>query len=1126
MQNNNAYTSLITKLDQFIRKFYTNEVIRGVLFSAIYVLVLFQAINVMEYYLYLPTYLRKILFFGFIFSSIAFVVRFVAIPLLKYYRLGKTISHETASQIIGNHFQEVKDKLLNILQLKKLETLDEYSLVNASISQKIDELKPVSFTQAIDLKQNKKYVYYLLPPLVLFLGILVAAPNIIKQGTKRLYHNDTAFEPEAPFQFVLKNKNLKTLQYESIEISATTKGDVLPAEMFLEVAGNSYKMKQTEKNNFVYELSNVQKTSVFRFMANGFYSKEYKLEVVAKPVIKQFEIQADYPEYVGKPDETIENVGDLTVPAGTKLTWKVRTQSASAVRFVFDNTAVDALSKSDEHFVYSKTMLNAAPYTIKLLSAEIGDADSMTYSIAVVPDMYPQVNVTEKRDSLNDRYFYYLGDCSDDYGIKKLTFNYQISRADIDSPALAKSVTVNIASGTASAFQYFWNMAEIGMQPGDKMAYYFEVWDNDGVHGSKSTKSALMNFAMPTENQLQKEFDKENKEIKDDLKQSIKDAKDLKNKMQEMQNKLMEKKNLSWEDKKNIQDLLDKQKELEKQMQEMKEKFADNIQKQEDFKQQDESIREKQQQLQELFDKVMNDEMKKMYEKLEKMLDELQKKEAIQKMDDMKANNEKAEKELDRMLDLFKKLELQQKTQETIDKLEKMAEKQDQLAKQAEQKNADSKALEDKQKKLNEEMKQAQKDVQDIEKMTKETKQEDADTKETKEDMEKAEQDMNDAEQDLNQKQNQKASQNQKSASKNMKSAAKKLGKMKAAMEQQEQAEDMQAIRQLLKNILSLSFDQEKLMQQLKLVNVSNPKYVELMKEQQRIKDNSTMVEDSLYALAKRVFQIKSFVTKQMTDANRNLNTAIADMEERNTYKAAGHQQYVMTAYNNLALMLSETQQEMQQQSADSDPKDGPPKMCKSCKKPGNGKPNMSQMQKQLSDKISQLAEKMEKEGKEGKDGKGGKTGQAGQNGKENSREFAELAAQQAQLRKMLEKLNAEQNKDGKNSLGNLGKTIQQMEQTETELVNKRISNEMLRRQQEIMVRLLESEKAQKERGEKQERESNSGKELEKKVPPSLENYLKQQQSMVDLYKKVPPTLKPFYKQLSEKYFKTIAGQQ
>ncbi len=104
MQNNNAYTSLISKLDQFIRKFYTNEVIRGVLFSAIYVLVLFQAINLMEYYLYLPTYLRKILFFGFIFSSLAFVVRFVGIPLLKYYRLGKTISLKRHHKLLAITF--------------------------------------------------------------------------------------------------------------------------------------------------------------------------------------------------------------------------------------------------------------------------------------------------------------------------------------------------------------------------------------------------------------------------------------------------------------------------------------------------------------------------------------------------------------------------------------------------------------------------------------------------------------------------------------------------------------------------------------------------------------------------------------------------------------------------------------------------------------------------------------------------------------------------------------------------------------------------------------------------------------------------------------------------------------
>ena len=60
-----------------------------------------------------------------------------------------------------------------------------------------------------------------------------------------------------------------------------------------------------------------------------------------------------------------------------------------------------------------------------------------------------------------------------------------------------------------------------------------------------------------------------------------------------------------------------------------------------------------------------------------------------------------------------------------------------------------------------------------------------------------------------------------------------------------------------------------------------------------------------------------------------------------------------MTGYNNLALMLSEALQQMQQQQSQSqDPKDGKPKMCMKCKKPGMGMPNLSKMQKQLQDKM------------------------------------------------------------------------------------------------------------------------------------------------------------------------------
>lgn len=178
------------------------------------------------------------------------------------------------------------------------------------------------------------------------------------------------------------------------------------------------------------------------------------------------------------------------------------------------------------------------------------------------------------------------------------------------------------------------------------------------------------------------------------------------------------------------------------------------------------------------------------------------------------------------------------------------------------------------------------------------------------------------------------------------------------------------------------------------------------------------------------------------------------------------------------------------------------------------GLPKLSKMQKQLNDKITQMAEMLKR------DGQGNKQGQAGTM----SKEFAEMAQMQAQIRKELEKINQQENKDGKNGLGDLTGTAKQMEETEKSLVNKQLTTEMLKRQQEIMTRLLEADDAERERDQKKEFESHSAKEVERKIPPSIEAYLKAKQGELDLYKTVPPSLKPYYKNMAEKYFRTLTN--
>ena len=128
MSVQDSYSLLLSKLDQFIRKYYINQVIRGSLFAIGSVLVIFLAYNLLESEFYFNRSVRKILFYSFNAFAFTALAYWVALPLLHYFRLGKTISHEQAARIIGDHFTDVKDRLLNILQFRKIWRIGKNSI--------------------------------------------------------------------------------------------------------------------------------------------------------------------------------------------------------------------------------------------------------------------------------------------------------------------------------------------------------------------------------------------------------------------------------------------------------------------------------------------------------------------------------------------------------------------------------------------------------------------------------------------------------------------------------------------------------------------------------------------------------------------------------------------------------------------------------------------------------------------------------------------------------------------------------------------------------------------------------------------------------------------------------------
>ena len=96
------------------------------------------------------------------------------------------------------------------------------------------------------------------------------------------------------------------------------------------------------------------------------------------------------------------------------------------------------------------------------------------------------------------------------------------------------------------------------------------------------------------------------------------------------------------------------------------------------------------------------------------------------------------------------------------------------------------------------------------------------------------------------------------------------------------------------------------------------------------------------------------------------------------------------------------------------------------------------------------------------------------------------------------------------------------MNKIEIDLVNKKLNNETLKRQQDIVTRLLEAEKADRQREFDNKRKAETGTDKKRELPPSLQDYLKKREAEIEMYKSISPELRPYYKYLVDKYYKAL----
>jgi len=242
------------KLEAFIKKYYTNELIRGVLFFIGLGLLYFLLTLFVEYFLWLKPIGRTILFCMFIAVELFLLVRYILFPVFKLFNIQKGIDYKEASKIIGNHFTEVSDKLTNFLQLASTDNQSE--LLLASIDQKANSLQPIPFGNAINFNANKKYLPLALLPILFFAFFYISGnSSMISQSLNRVVHFKEQFMPPAPFEFVVLNNPLQTEQNKDFTLVVHTKGKVIPENVMIFIDDESYFMEAGKPGEFQYKFS-------------------------------------------------------------------------------------------------------------------------------------------------------------------------------------------------------------------------------------------------------------------------------------------------------------------------------------------------------------------------------------------------------------------------------------------------------------------------------------------------------------------------------------------------------------------------------------------------------------------------------------------------------------------------------------------------------------------------------------------------------------------------------------------------------------------------------------------------------------------------------------------------------
>jgi hypothetical protein len=1028
---------------------------------------------------YLPPDVKAGIWFIFFLNTI-FVFRIIVILWRVFSRHTEKDNAELLLRI-GRRFSSVEDTLLNHYQLAELkDPLSIYAVetfINKNPAERFDK---AYIPHPAGKKKNGVLV---------LMFILVLITFLFYPATKRLLHPAVAYEPDIHYSVSISPPDTTIYAYDSLEVQIHRSApEHIPLQFFrMDDRGMEPEiLNRVNDSLYVFRMERVTESAnylaVLRrphlFYPRKFFSPDtLRINVLERPRIRTLDIVITPPEYTGLPESRHQgNIDRIRCLRGSNI----------AIRAVLSDPAGPAFAILDSDTLQMDTEeknihLNIVPEQSGLLSLmfsnenNISIREPLNYLLEIEEDAYPHLSIVrpERGDEiiLNEELTLpIMAHLRDDFGFTAFRVNYNI-RSDYSSSSDTLTYTENIPFSGDTRIQTvvdIWRIRRF-ISPGSSVIYYFELLDNDMVSGPKRVRSSNYYARYPTLGDLYaRQFD-EQKNLMEQIEKESQMQDRIVRDIEEVRRELLTKREMDWENKTVLEESIDA---LERTRDQLEQTRAD-MEQQKQFMQENtmfsDQVMQTFEQLQNLMNELIDDEMFSLMREIQDKMERNDMSDMEELLRDFEEKAKRFEQTLERMLNVFKRVQQEQRLEELAQRIKEELRHQEELLEKEGTMSAEDLAIQ---------QEKIQKDTEETQSLSRESaelfSEEDRSAFESfLEEMEYMDipRSMEQAVQSYRQEQRREGRQQSREAAEKMREMNMNFSEMSSSIMQKRWEDISASFRAIFQKTLYISSQQEKLNIFGEDLDTGSPFLHEFTSGANTILSIALDINERLGDLSQKTFLVDKALGIAAAQVIGNLQSGIGNIGDANMQQGKRDLRNAHVSMNRFGRMVLERMHFVSQQQGSA-----------------SGMEFYLEQLQQMAGQQQALNESMPMPGP------GGAPGESMMD------QLAELAARQQAIRRALKEIERgiQQGDGGRGVMGDLDRIAKDMEEVINQLRKNQVDRRTIMRQEQIVQRLLDAARSATSRDFKDERESRTAKDVPRISPMGLPEDLGERESLIN----------------------------